>query len=285
MILQIDAWNIRARDDWAATAALRRQGQELARWHWAYTGTVFRLDQRGRTAGGRPVITERGFVATRQGFDGLREQLHAEALRRGLGQAAGALIIADGVVWIERRAADRFPQARQRLDYYHAVQHLAAVGRAVFGEDQAQFRAWLQPLAQQLKNESAVKVIRQLEELQHSLPAGARAGEVVTREVHYFHDHTARMDYRAGQRRGEPIGSGPVEATCRQSQCRFKRTGQLSSQRGDEALHCLKCSGATVAGTCFSLTSPFLTPLQTELLPKVTLLSKIIRVRLKLNQR
>ena len=45
------------------------------------------LDHRGKTAGGRPVISERGFVATREGIDGLREQLHAEALRRGLGQA------------------------------------------------------------------------------------------------------------------------------------------------------------------------------------------------------
>src|SRR6185295_9410493 len=110
-------------------------------------------DRRGKTSGGRPVISERGFVATREGLDGLREQLHAEALRRGLGQAAGALVLADGAVWIWRLADDRFPQARQRLDFYHAVQHLAAVGRAVFGEDQAKLKAWLKPLVKQLKKE------------------------------------------------------------------------------------------------------------------------------------
>lgn len=82
------------------------------------------------------MITERGFVATREGIAALREQLHAEARRRGLGQAAGALVIADGAVWIWRLADDRFPEARQRLDFYHAVQHLASVGRALFGEDQ-----------------------------------------------------------------------------------------------------------------------------------------------------
>lgn len=142
-------------------------------------------------------------------------------------------------MWIWRLADDRFPQARQRLDFYHAVQHLAAVGRALFGQDQDQLRAWLKPLVQQLKNESAVKVIRQLEAALAGLPAGA-AAEAVAQEVNYFHDHQARMDYRTGRRAGEPIGSGPVEATCRQTQCRFKRPGQFWSPAGDEALMCLE---------------------------------------------
>jgi hypothetical protein len=135
MIIQLDAWNIRERDQWGQTARLRRGDQEPERWHWVYTGTCFRLDHRGKTRGGRPVISQRGFVATRQGLDALREQLHAEAMRRGLGQAAGVLVIGDGAVWIWRLADDRFPEARQRLDFYHAVQHLAVVGRALFGED------------------------------------------------------------------------------------------------------------------------------------------------------
>jgi len=239
MIIQMDAWNIRERDGWGHSAALRRQGQEPERWHWVYTGTVFRLDHRGQTAGGRPVISERGFVATRQGIDALREQLHAEALRRGLGQAAGALVIGDGAVWIWRLADDRFPQARQRLDFYHAVQHLASVGRALFGEDQERYRTWLKPLIKQLKHQSSVKVIGQLEEALAQMPAGT-AAQVVAKEVAYFHEHPARMDYRAGRRAGEPIGSGPVEATCRQTQCRFKRPGQFWSKQGDEALLCLE---------------------------------------------
>lgn len=238
MILQIDAWNIRERDAWGQTAKCRHRGSEPERWHWVYTGTCFRLDHRGQTAGGRPVITERGFAATRGGIDALREQLHGEARRRGLGQAAGALVIADGAVWIWRLADDRFPGARQRLDFYHAVQHLAAVGHALHGENRAQLHAWLQPLVRQLKNDSAVKVVRQLETVLAALPAGpARA--IVQTEVNYFHEHQPRMDYRAGRRKGEPIGSGAIEATCRQYQCRFKRPGQFWSEDGDESLLCL----------------------------------------------
>ena len=239
MIIQLDAWNIRERDQWGQSQSLRRRGQEPERWHWVYTGTCFRLDHRGKTAGGRPVITERGFVATREGIDGLREQLHAEALRRGLGQAAGVLVIGDGALWIWRLADDRFKDARQRLDYYHAVQHLAAVGRALFGEDQDKLKGWLKPLVRQLKNQSAVKVVEQLEDILEQLPAGATANSVA-KEVAYFQEHQHRMDYRSGRRRGEPIGSGAVESTCRQTQCRFKRPGQYWSQRGDEALLCLE---------------------------------------------
>jgi hypothetical protein len=239
LILQIDAWHIRERDQWGESATMRRRGQEPERWHWVYTGTCFRLDQRAQTAGGRPLIVERGFVATRQGIDALRTQLHAEARRRGLGQAAGVLVIADGAVWIWRLADDRFPGACQRLDFYHAVQHLAAVGRAVCGDDPAKVRAWVKPLVRQLKTESAVKVVRRLEEVLAQLPAGARA-ETVRTEVNYFQAHQDRMDYRAARRRGEPIGSGAVEATCRQYQCRFKRPGQFWSRAGDEALLCLE---------------------------------------------
>lgn len=165
--------------------------------------------------------------------------LHAEALRRGLGQAAGTLVIGAGAVWIWRLADDRWPQARQRLDFYHAVQHLAAVGRALFGEDKERFKSWFKPLVKQLKNQSAVKVIRQLAEVLAGLMEGP-AAEVVTKEVAYFHEHQDRLDYRAARRAREPIGRGPVEATCRQAQRRFKRPGQFWSRVGDEALLCLE---------------------------------------------
>ena len=138
-----------------------------------------------------------------------------------------------------KRAALRLAQARQRLDFYHAVQHLVAVGRALFGEDPEKFKAWIKPLVRQLKNESAVKVIRQLDAALAGLPAGPDA-QTVAKEIAYLKEHQDRMDYRAGRRAGEPIGSGAVEATCRQGQCRFKRPGQFWSTAGDEALLCLE---------------------------------------------
>jgi hypothetical protein len=169
----------------------------------------------------------------------LREQLHAEALRRGLGQAAGARVIGDGTVWLWRLAGDRWSQVRQRLDYWHAVEHLAAAGRARLGEDTAAMNAWLGPLKRQLKNQAAAKIIGPLEDLLAELNEGSLVRETVVREMAYLRGHEHRMDYRRTQRRKEPLGSGAVEATGAQYQCRFKRPGQFWSPAGDDALLCL----------------------------------------------
>jgi hypothetical protein len=95
----------------------------------------------------------------------------------------------------------------------------------------------LEPWKRQLKNESAVKVIRQLEELLGELAEGSSAAwETVAREVAYLQEHQGRMNYRDAQRRKEPLGSGAVEATCVQYRCRLKRPGQFWSPVVDEAL-------------------------------------------------
>jgi hypothetical protein len=67
LVIEIDAWNLRERDDWGQTKTLREQGKKVERWHWVYMATVFRLDHRGQTAGQRAVIPQRGYVATRLG--------------------------------------------------------------------------------------------------------------------------------------------------------------------------------------------------------------------------
>ena len=238
LVIELDAWNIRERDDWGQSAVLRDQGQEPSRWHWAYGGTCFRLNQRAHSATGRPLILSRGYVMTRGGVDSLKEQLWAEAMRRGLGRANEVLIVADGAVWIWNLAGDRFPGARQRVDFYHVSQHLWAVAHTLHPDDQAAAQAWVQPLLTKLKADESCAVITELEQLQGRLE-GARA-EVVQKEVNYLQSHRERMDYGTAKQKGEPLGSGAMESTCRQYQCRFKRPGQFWSQTGDEALLCLE---------------------------------------------
>lgn len=243
LIIQMDAWNIRERDSWGESEALRKQGQEPARWHWVYTATIFRLDQRGHTASQRPVITERGYVATRAGLESFERQVYAEALRRGLGAAAEVLVVADGAIWIWNLVENRFRLATQRVDLYHVKQHLWSVASELYAQDKAQARAWLRPLFHQLerKNDGAVQVLEALKELlraKESLTPAQR--EKLAREIGYFTTHAQRMDYAQGRRKQQPVGSGAVESTCRQYQVRFKRPGQFWSLAGDESLLALE---------------------------------------------
>ena len=238
LVIELDAWNIRERDQWGQSQKCRADGREPERWHWVYGGTCFRLDQREPTAGGRARILSRGTVMTRAGVAGLREQIFAEARRQGLAQAAKVLVVADGALWIWNLAGDRFGGAHQRLDYYHASQHLWAVAQALHPEDEAAARAWIEPLLKRLKRGRAASVLTDLRAVAKRLRSRKR--RAVESELRYLEGHAQRMDYGAGGRAGEPLGSGAIESTCRQYQCRFKRPGQFWSRPGDEGLMCLE---------------------------------------------
>lgn len=243
LIIELDAWNIRERNDWGKTKALRKEGKEPERWHWVYTATIFRLDQRGHTASKRPVISERGYVATRAGLEVFENLVYAEALRRGLTRAAEVLVIADGAAWIWNLVENRFRRSTQRVDLYHVKQHLWAVAGELYDQDKDQARQWLRPLFRQLegKSDGAAAVLDTLKDLlrtREQMTPTQR--EKLAKEIGYFSTHAHRMNYAQGKRRQQPLGSGAIESTCRQYQVRFKRAGQFWSLAGDESLLALE---------------------------------------------
>jgi hypothetical protein len=243
LVIEIDAWNIRERDYWGQSEALRKKGEDPSRWHWVYSGTVFRLDQRGKTASGRHVITERGYVATRQGVEALEAQLYVEALQRGLLKAASVLVLADGAAWIWNLAQSRFNDATHRLDLWHAIEHLWAVANDLYGRGTPEARQWAQQRISWLKRRKngALDVINSLHDIRASLDAlSSTQRATLDREIGYFDSHKDRMDYKNGKTLDQPLGSGAMESTCGQYQCRFKRTGQFWSLDGDEAFLALQ---------------------------------------------
>lgn len=240
MVIELDAWDIRERNDeqWGRTEELRQNGEEPKWWHWVYGGTCFRLSQRVETPGGRSVILSRGTVMTRGGIDALKQQLWAEAMRQGLSQAQEVLIIADGAVWIWNLVADRFAGARQRLDPWHALQHLWAVAHALHPEDEAAAAKWIKPLKDKLFEGQAAEVIDELDSVLKRLRGSRR--DTVQAERNYLESNRERLDYQGAEERGEPLGSGAMESTCKQYQVRFHRSGQFWTDEGDEALMCLE---------------------------------------------
>jgi len=243
LVIEIDAWHIRERDHWGQSEDLRKKGEEPSRWHWVYSGTIFRLDQRAKSPSGRAIITERGYVATRQGVEALEKQLYAEALQRGLTQAKNVLVLADGAIWIWSLAENRFKQAIHRLDLWHATQHLWAVANDLYGNETPEARQWAHERIAWLKRrkDGALDVINSLHDIRQSLEKLTRKQrETLDGEIGYFERHKDRMDYKNGKALAQPLGSGAMESTCAQYQCRFKRTGQFWSLDGDEAFLALQ---------------------------------------------
>jgi hypothetical protein len=182
-------------------------------------------------------------VATRQGPEALEKQLYAEALQRGLSKAESVLVLADGAVWIWNLAMNRFKDATHRVDLWHVTQHLWTVANDLYGHETPQAREWVQPLISWLKRrqDGAVDVITALSDIRSTITGlSDKQQETLEREIGYFEERKDRMDYKRGKALGQPLGSGAVESTCSQYQCRFKRPGQFWSLEGDEAFLALQ---------------------------------------------
>jgi hypothetical protein len=64
-------------------------------------------------------------------------RIYAEAVRRGLRQALRVVVLGDGAPWIWGIVAQYFPWAIEIVDLYHAREHLANLGKAVYGPTSA----------------------------------------------------------------------------------------------------------------------------------------------------
>jgi hypothetical protein len=146
------------------------------------------------------------------------------AARLGISDPRKVSVLGDGAEWIWEEARRHFPKARQVLDVYHALEHVAAAGRAVYGEGE-RFTSWLQAARQRVVGDGwhgACEVAAGL----LAQDNGPAEREAVDGMVGYFAKHTTRMNYCLRLRQGRSIGSGMVEGACKTAiGKRLKQTG------------------------------------------------------------
>lgn len=225
-VLMLDGWQVRQRGPGWGKEKTQKPRVE---WHEWKTGVFYRQEQSAVTSGGRGLLSEKVVMGWQGEPVEFGRRLHWEARRGGLGRAEHILVAGDGAPWIWNLAQDRWAGATQVLDFYHASQHLWAVGEALQGPDEAAVRRWVEPRRHQLRHGQQKRMLKALAGLE--APKG-EAGEIVRREQNYFASHEQRMNYQSWSERDWPIASGPVESACRQKQCRFKRPGQFWTPKG-----------------------------------------------------
>lgn len=225
-LLMVDGWFARFRGPgWGK----KRTKKERVEWHEIKNGVFYLHEQAGQTAGERGLITEKTLVRCLGQPLELGQRLHWEAVRGGLGRAKDKLVLGDGIGWIWKLKADRWPDARELLDFWHGGQHLWTLGRAVNGMEELKAKPWVEERLHQLRHGQQPAVLNEIRALKGSR---SQVGRTISKEKKYFAGQARRMNYKEIADRGWPIGSGPVESSCRQDQCRFKRPGQSWTQTG-----------------------------------------------------
>ena len=168
---------------------------------------------------------------------GLR--IYTEAWRRGWSRAQKKVVIGDGAVWIWNLADQHFPRAIQIVDLYHARQHLWDLSAKLFSTDEQARKRWIAGCLKQLEAGQIEALVKTLRELR---PQSPELAKLVSNEAEYFQRNAERMRYPAFRAQGLFVGSGVVEAGCKQViGSRLKRSGMFWTVRGANAITALRC--------------------------------------------
>jgi hypothetical protein len=165
--------------------------------------------------------------------------LWSEALKRGYATARKTVFLGDGAEWIWNLVNDRFSDAVQIVDFYHACEHLHALSQALEPDDpraKALFKRW----RRRLKNNGLPGILEDTTQRLPSLDCAAR--EAAEAEISYFQNNAKRMKYRTFRRKGYFIGSGAIEGACRHIVAqRAKLSGMRWSCSGAEKVMAFRC--------------------------------------------
>lgn len=149
---------------------------------------------------------------------------YAEGLRRGFDRLSKSSSVNDGARWIGRVTDTNFPNAQLIIDWTHCIEHLWAVGNAVYGEGTAAAASWVEQWKTDLWDGKVASVTQALEALdlqEGDYPDG------VSQAPNYFATRVAMLRYPDFRAAGYPVGSGTVESAARNVvQPRMRRPGR-----------------------------------------------------------
>jgi hypothetical protein len=197
------------REAWKRDGSL---GALQCRWGECKTAVCYET-RLGRD--GKPVVARRQYTATLEPVATFERLVAGLAYHCGSDRAGEVVVLADGIAYNWRIAAEYFPEALQILDFYHALEHLHAVARLCLGaEGQAaeEAKAWVARYKEELLNDGGAAVCEAIKRL----PAPTQeARECRETTWGYFERNAERIRYRTFLEAGYQIASGVMEAACK----------------------------------------------------------------------
>ena len=193
-------------------------------------------DEKGYAIREPDSTTYTGAIETAEEFG---NRIYVEAWKRGWSRAEKKVVIGDGAEWIWNIAAQHFPGAIQIVDLFHARQHLWELPRKLYPNQEAEQKDWMtihQKMLDEGRIEELVAALRSINS------ANPELSEKLRKEADYFENHTERMRYPEFRSQHLFVGSGVIEAGCKNvigSRC--KQSGMFWTVRGANGILALRC--------------------------------------------
>jgi len=162
----------------------------------------------------------------------------------GLENARQSVLLGDGIAWIWNHLGAIADEAVQILDWYHASEHLWAVGKVLHGEGTQACQAFSKSLETLLWESKSEELLETLDRLYRSLRGKAKREAIMGLRA-YLHSHRSRIDYQAYRDAGLYIGSGAVEGMAKNHvHARMKIGSPRWSQQGCQSMLSLRSAYA-----------------------------------------
>jgi hypothetical protein len=204
------------------------------KWQETKVGRVFRAEDIELST-----VLERGGTIKQSEYTAHLGNCHEFAKKMQLSTdkyaALGCLLvfITDGATWMKNWISQRYPNATQILDFYHAIEHLAEFATAVIS-DKNQRTVWIETQKTRLLNAELPLVLTAIREIKE---LSTQNQEKQSQLINYYKNNEQRMKYKEFREKGFIIGSGAIESAHRTLiQKRMKLSGQRWSNKGADKI-------------------------------------------------
>ena len=206
-------------------------------WKEVKSGVIYEVEK-GKT---ELKSKNKTFVSRIEDSETFGNRMKCEARKRNYLEAKELIVIGDGARWIWELANKEFPRSIKIIDWYHAKEHIYNIIELLYGNRDGKEG---NIFAEKCSNLLYDGKIKELEEEIRELNIYENVSNLikVQTEIDYFKKNEEKMQYKSFEEKGYPIGSGIIEATCKQLvQLRLKRNGMKWEKEGAHCVLQIRC--------------------------------------------
>ena len=146
-------------------------------------------------------------------------------------------------IWNYTDATPLYDGFKRIIDFRHVLDHGSSGAEGVFGKGTSEGQAWYRKMEGTLLSydDGALRVIRSLEYFLDNYEYSPSSRKLIADCLTFMRNNSDRMEYKRFRDNGWPIGSGPVEGSCKGIvKKRMCQSGQRWSLRGGQAVLSLR---------------------------------------------